>query len=184
MSDEMNGKSHKRSTTRAAAQRGWQKTAALVFVLLAAGLPEALGQQVLSWKFKEGDVLRYTTDQTTLQTVTRQGKERKQKRAQSATYTWSIGRVSADGEADVTQRIERVTMKVEAPHSCRSSTTRIPRLPQFRSRSRARSSMLKATVGAEFSFKMKPSGEIVEYQDSRRDAQETERCLARGGRRG
>ena len=34
---------------------------------------------------------------------------------QSVTYTWSIKGVSPDGVADITQRIERVTMKIEAP---------------------------------------------------------------------
>ncbi len=161
MPEAMNGKSHNRRAALTAVQSGWQKTAALVFVLLAAGLPEALGQQVLSWKFQEGDLLKYTTEQTTLMTIKIMGTERKEKRAQSATYTWSIKGVSAAGEADVTQRIERLTMKVEAApfmpfeFDSNSPGTAVPQ--PFEGEVK----MLKATVGAEFSFKMKPSGEIT-----------------------
>ena len=148
MPDEVNGKSRKRSTARAASQGGWLKTATLMFVLCAANLPEAFGQQVLSWKFQEGNVLKYTTEQTTLMTIKIKGKERKEKRAQSATYSWSITGVSADGEADVTQRIERLTMKVEAApfmpfeFDSNSPGTAVPE--PFEGEVK----MLKATVGA------------------------------------
>jgi Family of unknown function (DUF6263) len=161
MSDAVNQKARKRSCSRAAAASpGWLATAALVFVINAAGLPDARGQETLSWKFKDGDVLKYTTEQTTVITVKVTGKERKQTRAQGATYTWSITGVSEAGDALITQRIERLTMKVEAP----------PFMPfEFDSSSPGNKApepfegevqQLKAAVGAEFSFKMKPSGEI------------------------
>ena len=60
------------------------------FVMTGAGLPHARGQDTLRWKFRDGDVLKYTTEQTTVMTVKVMGKERKQKRAVTTTYTWSI----------------------------------------------------------------------------------------------
>ena len=91
-------------------------------------------------------------------------KERKQKRAVTTTYTWSVKAVSESGEADIIQRIERLAMKVDAPpflpmnYDSSSPDNSIPEPfePVVR--------QLKAALGAEFSFKMKPTGEIVDIK--------------------
>jgi hypothetical protein len=160
MSDAMNWKPRKRSSGRLKVLLLRLNTAAFVILLGTAALPGARGQETLRWKFRDGDVLKYTTEQTTMMSVKVMGKERKQKRAQTATYTWSIKGVTEGGGAEITQRIERLTMKVEAP----------PFMPfEFDSSSppadvpepfEAEVRLLKAAVGAEFSFKMKPSGAI------------------------
>jgi hypothetical protein len=132
--------------------------------LTCAGFEGARGQEALRWKFRDGDVLKYTTEQTTVMTVKIMGKERKQKRAVTTTYTWSVKGVSETGEADIMQRIERLAMKVDAPpylpleYDSGSSNNSIPEPfePVVR--------QLKAAVGAEFSFKMKPTGEIVDIK--------------------
>jgi hypothetical protein len=152
------------SSNRAATQTGWIKMTVLVFVFAfmssAAGLCRVHGQETLSWKFREGDVLKYTTAQTTALNFKVMGKERKQKRTQTVTYTWSIKGVSETGVADITHRIERVVMKLEAPpympfeFDSSSPATEVPE--PFEGEVR----QLKAVTGAEFSFKMKPSGEI------------------------
>ena len=117
MSDAAYSMPRGQSSDRAARQPGWIKMTVLVFVLAlvsgATGRCLAQGQDTLSWKFREGDVLRYMTEQTTMLNFKAMGRERKQKRAQSVTYTWSIKGVSPEGVADITQRIERVTMKIE-----------------------------------------------------------------------
>jgi hypothetical protein len=160
MSDAANRKPQKRSSNRAARQAGPLSTAALVFVMSAAGLADARGQETLSWKFREGDVLKYTTEQTTMLNFKVSGRERKQKRTQSVTYTWSIKGVADSGDADITHRIERVTMKLEAPpympFEFDSSSPATEVAEPFEGEVR----QLKAVLGAEFSFKMKPSGEI------------------------
>ncbi len=160
------------SSNRAATQAGWIKTTVLVFVLAlvssAAGLCRAQGQETLSWKFREGDVLRYTTEQTTMLSFKAMGKERKQKRAQGVTYTWSIKGVSPEGVADITQRIERVTMKIEAPpymafeYDSNAPATDVPEPFE------GEVQQSKAALGGEFSFKMKPSGEIesIKFPDA------------------
>ncbi len=152
------------SSNRAGTQAGWMKMTVLVFVFAfvssAAGLCRVQGQETLSWKFREGDVLKYTTEQTTMLNFKAMGKERKQKRAQSVTYTWSIKGVTPEGVADITQRIERVTMKIEAPPYMPfeyDSNTPASDIPEpFEGEVQ----QLKAVLGAEFSFKMRPSGEI------------------------
>jgi hypothetical protein len=139
-----------------------------VFGLSAAGLASAHGQETLTWKFREGDVLNYTNEQTTLLVAKVMGKERKMKRAQSVTYTWSVKGVSEAGVADITQRIERVTMKIEAPpympfeYDTSSPATDVPEPFE------GEVQQLKAVLGAEFAFKMKPSGEIesIKFPDA------------------
>jgi hypothetical protein len=149
-----------RNRGRAAVSLGWLASAAFLFGVTGGGLPEARGQQALRRKFQSGDVLKYTTEQSTVMTVKITGRERKQKRAISTTYSWSIKAVGDNGDADITQKIERLKMKIEAP----------PYLPmEFDSNSPNSEVLepfetvvkqLKAAVGAEFSFQMKPTGEI------------------------
>jgi hypothetical protein len=144
----------------AAALSPWRFSAAIFLVMTGVGLPDARGQEVLRWKFREGDVLKYTHEQTTNVTIKVLGRDRKQKRSVSTTYSWSIKAVSDAGDADITQRIERLTMKIEAPpylpmdFDSSSSNNSIPE--PFESVAR----QLKAAVGSEFMFKMKPSGAI------------------------
>jgi hypothetical protein len=181
MSDALNQKLRIWLSIRPAPSVGWLKTAALVFVIGAAGLPLAHGQETLSWKFRDGDVLKYTTEQTTMLSFKVMGKERKQKRAQSVTYTWSINGVSEAGEADITQRIERLTMKVEAPPYMPfefDSSTPATNVPEpFEGEVR----QLKAALGAEFSFKMKPSGEIQSIKIPDATLKKLRDGLAQGG---
>jgi Family of unknown function (DUF6263) len=161
MWDTVTNKPRLRPCRRAAAPAAWLMMALSALVVLpCAGARNARAQEILRWKFSAGDVLKYTTEQTTMMTVKVMGRERKQKRAQTTTYTWSVKGVSATGDADIVQRIDRLTMKVEAP----------PYMPfEFDSSSpkgavpepfEAEVKQLKAAIGAEFSFKMKPSGEI------------------------
>jgi uncharacterized protein DUF6263 len=160
MAHTVTGKSVNRPCGKAAPFLAWRLAAAFV-VMTGAGLQGARGQDALRWKFRDGDVLKYTTEQTTVMTVKLMGKERKQKRGVTTTYTWSVKAVSETGEADIIQRIERLAMKVDAP----------PFLPMEYDSSSANNSIpepfeqvvrqLKAALGAEFSFKMKPTGEIV-----------------------
>ena len=149
-----------RNRGRAAVSLGWLASAAFFFGVTGGGLAQARGQQALRWKFQSGDVLKYTTEQSTVMTVKITGRERKQKRAITTTYSWSIKAVGDTGDADITQQIERLNMRIEAP----------PYLPMEFDSSSPNSEVLepfetvvkqlKAAVGAEFSFQMKPTGEI------------------------
>ncbi len=164
MSDAVHRKPGGRSSSRVTAQAGWITIAAHIFLFVVAtsvaGLPQARGQETLSWSFRKGDVLKYTNEQSTTLSFKAMGKLRKQKRSHSLTYTWSIKGVSSAGVADITQRIERVTMKIEAPpymtfeYDSSAPATDVPEPFE------GEVNQLKAVPGVEFAFKMKPSGEI------------------------
>ena len=68
MSDAVNQRSHAdgRAVARPASVGLAHDHSARVRHDRAAGLPDARGQETLRWKFREGDVLKYTTEQTTV----------------------------------------------------------------------------------------------------------------------
>jgi hypothetical protein len=129
-------------------------------VLAHSNAPSARAQEILRWKFREGDVLKYTSEQTTTLSIKIMGRERKQKRASTTMYTWTVKGVSEAGDADVVHRIDRLTMKIEGapymPFEFDSSSPKGEVPEPFE----AEVNQLKAAVGAEFSIKMKPTGEI------------------------
>jgi len=155
-----------RPCRRGGAFRTWSMIAALAALLIGACGRDARAQETLRWKLTAGDVLNYRTEQKMVKSIKFMGKDRKQTISQSITYSWSVKEVSADGLADIMQRIDRLTMRVESP----------PFMPfEFDSNKpqadvpepfEAEARQLKATVGAEFLFKMRPSGEIADIKIS------------------
>jgi hypothetical protein len=134
----------------------------LAALLIGAQERGAQAQEVLRWKLKAGDVLKYTTEQKIVMSVKVMGRDRKQTRTQTIHYSWNIKTVSNDGLAEIVQRIERLSMRVEAPPYMPfdfDSKTPEADIPEpFEPEAR----QLKATIGAEFLFKMRPSGEITD----------------------
>jgi hypothetical protein len=114
----------------------------------------------LRWKFKTGEVLRYTMEQKTQMNVKGADRENKRTQAQTIDMSWKVNNLVGGGVAEITQRIDRVRMRVEAP----------PLMPfEFDSRDPKtdaqnpfpeETKQLRAMVGAEFTFKIKPTGEI------------------------
>ena len=80
-------------------------------------------------------------------------------------FSWKVVGVSPAGEAEITHRIDRIRMRVEAPpfmpFDYDSANTKEVQ-PGFE----AESKMLKSRVGIEFTFKMKPTGEILDIKVS------------------
>ncbi len=144
-------------------------------------------QEVLRWKLKTGDVLKYSTEQKMVMSCQADGSRAEaDPNARRIEYSWNVKDVSTNGVAEIVQRIDRLSMQVEAPplHALRvrlelSPTRTCP------SHSKAEMQQLKATIGAEFSFKMKPSGEIADIRIPEADPQEAARRAAQeeAGRR-
>ena len=73
-------------------------------------------QEILRWKLKAGDVLRYTTEQKMEMKVKGSTvRERKQTRSQTNHFSWNVKEVANDGVAEILLRIDRMSMRVEAP---------------------------------------------------------------------
>jgi hypothetical protein len=140
-------------------------------LLLTAGFsvvwePSAAEAQVLRWKFKPGEVLRYSMEQKISITARGVDRENKQTRSQTVEMSWKVNNVNADGQAEITQRIDRVRLRVEAP----------PLMPfEFDSNNPKGEAqgpfaddakMLRAMGGAAFTFQIKPTGAIEDIKFS------------------
>ena len=161
------GKPHVRPFGRGGAFWSWSLIAAMAGLAMAACGRDARAQEILRWKLKAGDVLKYTTEQKTVMSVKgSMVRERKQTRTQTIQSSWNVKEVASDGIAEILQRIDRVSMRVEAPpfmpFEFDSTKPEVEVAEPFEAESR----QLKATIGAEFSFKMRPSGEIADIKIS------------------
>jgi hypothetical protein len=144
------------ATGMVTASTAWATAAWLILLWVS----DAHSQEALRWKLTTGEVLRYKTEQQTRLSVKVQGREPKQRRDQTVYYNWKVVSVSNEGVAQISQKIDRLVMRVEAPpfmpfewdSSNPKADVPEPFEPEVK--------QLKATVGAEFSFQVKPSGQI------------------------
>jgi hypothetical protein len=147
-----------------AARKNWSTFTALLAAFMSFQGRDARAQEILRWKLKTGDVLKYSAEQKQVMNVKLGGRERKQTRAHTIDYRWSVSDVAANGDADVTLKIEHVNMKVSMPplmpfeYDSNAPKAEVPEPFE------AELQLTKATLGAEISFKMKPSGEIVDIK--------------------
>ena len=145
----------------------WSMIAALAGLVAGAADRDVRAQEVLRWKLKAGDLLRYTTEQKMeMKLKGSTVRERKHTRSQTLQFSWNVKEVANDGVAEIVQRIDRLSMRVEAPpympFEFDSTKPEAEVAEPFEGEAR----QLKAAIGAEFSFKMKPSGEIADLKIS------------------
>lgn len=118
----------------------------------------------LSWKLKAGEVLRYTVEEKTTTTRKVMEKEDKGTTTRTTNLSWSVKGVSEGGDAEIALRFDRVRMHIEQPpfmpYDLDSSATKIDAPEPFGGLAR----QLKAMAGAEFTFKLKPSGVIEDLK--------------------
>jgi hypothetical protein len=140
--------------------------ARLLLAVLATSVgaaPPAQGADPLRWKFKPGEMLRYTMVQETVQGVKAGGQEVKTNLNQTVNMHWEVKSVSSDGVAQMSQTIDHVRMKVDGAGNSfefDSATSKVPEgqiagllVP-----------LLKALVGAEFTLKMNARGELSDVK--------------------
>jgi hypothetical protein len=127
--------------------------------LLSGLLPASASAEILRWKFKPGEVLHYSIDMKTQMNVKSADRERKTSQSQTIDMSWTVQSVAPGGEAEITQRINRVRVKVEMPPYMpfdfdSSNSKAVP--AGFEEEAKH----LKSMVGLEFSFSMRPTGEV------------------------
>ncbi len=133
-------------------------------LLPAAVLVQAAqGAETLRWKFKPGETLHYKMEQQTTQAMKAMGQEFKTKLDQQVNLHWSVKSVAADGVAELTQTIDRVRTKIEAPGNTFEFDSQAGKEPEGQAAAML-IPMLKALVGAEFTFKMNGVGELSDVK--------------------
>jgi len=137
-------------------------TFAPLAVLLWSGWVGVVQAQVIQWKFKTGEVLRYALEQKTVVSTKEMGRETKSTRSHTMNLSWTVKNVSSNGEAEITHRIDRVRVRIEAPpfmpFDFDSDAPKVDAPGPFETIAQ----QTKAMAGVEFVFKMKPNGEIAD----------------------
>src|SRR5208337_3211894 len=136
---------------------------ALAATLGIAAAQPTHGAETLRWKFKPGETLRYTMVQETTQGMKAMGQEFKTSLNQTVDLHWSVKNVASDGVAELSQTIDRVRTKVEGPGNSFEFDSQAGKDPEGQIASLL-TPMLKALVGAEFTFKMNGRGELSEIK--------------------
>jgi hypothetical protein len=152
--------------------------------LITGGAPGLAGAQVLQWKFKPGEILRYSMDQKVSMVARGMDRENKSTRSQIVEMSWKVNSVAGDGSADVAQRIDRVRLRVESPpfmpFEFDSNNPKADAQEPFA----AEAQMLRAMAGAEFRFRIKPSGAIEDIKFSEQTLKTLREATPRGAPEG
>jgi hypothetical protein len=136
---------------------------ALAATLGVAAAQPTHGAETLRWKFKPGEILRYTMVEEVRQERKAMGQEIKTSLHQTKDLHWSVKNVASDGVTDLSLTIDRIRMKFEAPGNSFEFDSQAGKDPEGPIASQM-TPMLKALVGAEFTFKMNGRGELSEIK--------------------
>ena len=70
---------------------------------------------VLRWKLSAGEELHYTLVGKQVQIIKVSGRDKKSTRSNTTNLTWTVKSVSANGDAEIELRLDRVEMRIEQP---------------------------------------------------------------------
>lgn len=135
----------------------------LTCCLWGTAMQPALSAEPIRWKFKAGESLHYTMVQEITQQMKVQDRDLKSTMSQTVDLHWSIKSVSSEGVAEMSQTIDRVRSKVEAPGNSFEFDSQNAKEPEGPVAAQL-TPLLKALVGAEFNAKMSPRGQIVDVK--------------------
>jgi RNA polymerase sigma factor (sigma-70 family) len=131
----------------------------------ATTTPRAQGI-LLRYRFKQGDKCHYVVTWTTETATTAGGVERVVKTTQTYNLTWKVTGVDTDGNAQMTQTVDRVRFSmgsgvaIAAPFEFDSRKGRKGKGPM----GRILAPVLRALVGAQFTCTLSPRGEVRAFK--------------------
>jgi len=145
---------------------------AVVCLCLAALAGTALGESAraattLRWKFKPGEVLRYSMSQKTTNSYKpKNGVEASTLMSQVVDLHWTVKGVSPEGVAELTQVVDRVRTRIEGAGqpSAFDFDSDAKQPPPEGPIAAQLVPLLKTLVGAEFTFKMNGRGELTDIK--------------------
>ena len=147
------------TTGRTRIGRSAALTLAAMLLLVGPGKAtanEAVAKTTLRWKFKPGQVIRYSMGQRTVTTgQDPEGREVKQDVDLILDMTWTIKAVDASGVASITETIDRVRTTMTAAFGKFSFDSK-----EAGNAAGPAGPMVNLLVGAEFTLKMNPRGEV------------------------
>lgn len=134
---------------------------ALIVTVGFASSSTAQEAKPLTWKFKEGETIRYKLVQKTENKMKAAGREGGSKVEQISDVRWDVKSVSAEGVAQMTQTIDRVQVTMETPgQPAFKFDSSDGDAPQDGPLASQLAPMFKALAGFECSLTMNPQGKI------------------------
>jgi hypothetical protein len=138
-------------------------SAALTTLMLGGWALESQAE-TLRWKLNPGEVLRYTLEAKQVFNYKVMGRDKKSTRSHTINLSWTVKNVLGDGDAEIALRFDRVRMRIEQPPfmplEFDSSPNKLEVPEEFESVER----QIKALAGAEFTFKLRPTGEVEDLK--------------------
>ena len=166
---------------------GWVCLLTLAGPPIGAGSSEAAA--TLRWKFKPGEVVRYSMNQTTTNSYKpKNGVQAESVMTQVVDLHWTVKSVSAEGVAELTQTIDRVRARIEGagqPSAFKfdsEAAADATQEPQDGPIAAQLVPLLKTLVGAEFTFKMSELGELSDIKVPERLLESVRRANSGGGK--
>lgn len=140
-----------------------RRLSALALIVTVGLASSATAQEAkpLTWKFKEGETIRYKLVQKTENKMKAAGREGGSKVEQVSDVRWDVKSVSPEGLAQMTQTIDRVQVTMETPgQPAFKFDSSDDDAPQDGPLASQLAPMFKALAGFECSLTMNPQGKI------------------------
>src|SRR4051812_7552274 len=123
-----------------------------LLVLSVLAVPATAPAAILRWKFKPGEILRYSMEQTTVTTLNVPDQQEIQTTLnQTIDLSWAVKGVAADGTADVLWTIDRMRLNIKSTLGAFAYDSKDEKVPEGPVAA-ALVPTLKVLVGAQFAF--------------------------------
>ncbi|SIO45478.1 hypothetical protein SAMN05444166_4868 [Singulisphaera sp. GP187] len=153
-------------------------------LLVVAGFSGASAHAAtLHWKFQPGETIHYAMDQKTITSVKGGPQDIKSTMSQTIDMDWGVKEIGADGLTRLTQTVTRVRTKIEAAFGTFEFDSQASKDPEGPVAA-GLVPLLRALVGAEFSFKMNAQGEMSDVKVPEKVLETIKKSGALGGNSG
>src|SRR5262245_2537279 len=78
-------------------------------------LTSATRAENFRWKLNPGEVLRYSLEEKLVSKLTVMGREKKSNTSHTLKLSWNVKSLSATGDIEIINRVERVRMRIDQP---------------------------------------------------------------------
>jgi hypothetical protein len=130
-------------------------------VFLFGGSASQAPAETLRWKLNPGEVLRYAMESKQVESVqVTTGRTKKSTRSNTTNLSWTVKSVSANGDAEIMLRFDRVRMRLEQPPFVPVDFDSSPNKLEVPDEFEAVERQIKALAGVELNFRLRPNGEI------------------------
>ena len=154
---------------------------ALAFAVLPWGAwPGETRGDVLRWKLSAGEVLHYTLVGKQVQIIKVSGRDKKSTRNSTMNLTWTVKSVSANGDAEIELRFDRMRQRIEQPPFMPLEFDSSPNKLEIPEEFESAEKQIKAAAGAEFTFTLRPTGEVDDLRISPQTLKNILRCRTPG----